>query len=72
MRALPRSAPRSSRPRGFCARGLCQSAATQYYPPQGLDRLVSRVALYPDPLLPQIFVAATLPDQISDAERWAD
>ena len=28
--------------------------------------------LYPDPLLSQIFVAATLPDQIPDAERWAD
>jgi hypothetical protein len=42
------------------------------YPPQELDRLVSRVALYPDPLLSQIFAAATFPDQIPDAARWAD
>lgn len=42
------------------------------YPPQELDRLVSRVALYPDPLLSQIFAAATFPDQIPDAAQWAD
>ncbi len=42
------------------------------YPPQELDRLVSRVALYPDPLLSQIFAAATFPDQIPEAARWAD
>ena len=42
------------------------------FPPQELDRLVSRVALYPDPLLSQIFAAATFPDQIPDAAGWAD
>jgi len=42
------------------------------YPPQELDRLVQRVALYPDPLLAQVFAAATFPDQIPDAARWAD
>jgi hypothetical protein len=42
------------------------------YPPQELDRLVARVALYPDPLLSQIFAAATFPDQISPAAQWAD
>jgi hypothetical protein len=53
----------------------------QGYPPQGpppvfapqdLDRIVQRVALYPDPLLAQIMAAATYPDQIPDAARWAD
>jgi len=37
-----------------------------------LDQMVTPVALYPDPLLAQIFAAATYPDQISDAARWAD
>jgi hypothetical protein len=37
-----------------------------------LDQLVQRVALYPDPLLSQIFAAATFPDQIPDAAGWAD
>src|ERR1700689_581242 len=42
------------------------------YPPQELDRLVSRIALYPDPLLAQTLAAATFSDQIPDAARWAD
>ncbi|MGC2697531.1 MAG: DUF3300 domain-containing protein [Candidatus Angelobacter sp.] len=44
----------------------------QYYGPEQLDRLVSRVALYPDPLLAQVLAAATYPDQISGAAQWAD
>src|SRR5580692_1152798 len=42
------------------------------YPPEQLDQLVSRIALYPDSLLGQILAAATYPDQIPDAARWAD
>ena len=42
------------------------------YPPSELDRLVSRVALYPDPLLSQILAAATFSYQIPDAAQWAD
>jgi hypothetical protein len=37
-----------------------------------LDQLVSRIALYPDPLLAQVFAAATFPDQIPGAAAWAD
>ncbi len=43
-----------------------------YFPPTQLDQMVARVALYPDPLLAQIFAAATYPDQVPDAARWAD
>jgi hypothetical protein len=50
---------------------LAQPAPGQY-PPAELDRLVSRIALYPDPLLAQILAASTFPDQIGDAARWAD
>jgi hypothetical protein len=41
-------------------------------PPQDLDPLVSRIALYPDPLIAQILAAATYPDQIAPAAGWAD
>jgi len=41
------------------------------FAPDQLDQLVSRIALYPDPLA-QILAAATFPDQIPDAARWAD
>jgi len=42
------------------------------YPPQELDRLVQRIALYPDALLSQILAAATFPDQIPAAAQWSD
>jgi len=42
------------------------------YAPEQLDQLVARIALYPDPLLAQVLAAATFPDQIPDAARWAD
>jgi hypothetical protein len=42
------------------------------FPPPQLDGLVSRIALYPDSLLTQVLAAATFPDQIPDAARWAD
>src|ERR1035438_8236340 len=42
------------------------------YPPPELDRLVARIALYPDPLIAQIMAAATFPEQIPEAARWAD
>ncbi len=53
-------------------RVFAQAPPPPSYPPQELDRLVSRIALYPDPLLSQILAAATFPDQIPDAARWAD
>lgn len=44
----------------------------RYYAPQELDRLVSRIALYPDPLLAQVLAGATFSDQIPEAARWAE
>ncbi len=40
-------------------------------PPQ-IDQLVSRIALYPDPLLAQVLTASTYWNQIPDAAAWAD
>ncbi len=40
--------------------------------PDQLDQLVSRIALYPDPLLAQILTASTFADQIPEAAAWAD
>jgi uncharacterized protein DUF3300 len=40
--------------------------------PQQLDTLVSRIALYADPLLAQVLTASTYPDQIPDAATWAN
>ena len=50
---------------------FAQAPPPSFAPPQ-LDQLVSRIALYPDPLVAQILAGATYPDQIPDAARWAD
>jgi hypothetical protein len=42
------------------------------YPPAELERIVSPIALYPDPLLAQVLAAATYPGDIPEAARWAD
>ena len=48
------------------------SSAAPSYPPAELDRIVSPIALYPDPLLAHVLAAATFPADIPDAARWAD
>ena len=45
------------------------SGSYDYAPAGQLDNLVSRIALYPDPLLAQIFAAAAFPDQIAAAAQ---
>jgi hypothetical protein len=42
------------------------------FAPAELDRIVSPIALYPDPLLANVLTAATFPDGIPEAARWAD
>ena len=53
----------------FAMFAVAQPAALA--PPQ-LDQLVSRIALYPDPLLAQVLTASTYWDQIPEAAIWAD
>ncbi len=40
-----------------------------YFSPEQLDNLLAPIALYPDPLLAQVLLAATFPDQIDEADR---
>jgi hypothetical protein len=40
--------------------------------PHELDELVSRIALYPDPLLAQVLTASTYWTEIPEAAAWAD
>lgn len=51
---------------------LFAQAPPPLMPPDQLDQLVSRIALYHDPLLAQILSASTYPDQIQDADMWAN
>ena len=47
-------------------------AAAPVFQPQELDRIVSPIALYPDPLLAQVLAAATFAADIPAAAQWAD
>ncbi len=47
-----------------------QGPAYDNFSSDQLDNLLSPIALYPDPLLAQLFVAATFPDQVEEAARF--
>ena len=51
-------------------RGPAGGYADYRMSPDQLENLLAPVALYPDPLLAQILVAATFADQIDAAARW--
>src|SRR5258708_39014265 len=51
---------------------FAQGTLAPSFTPEQLDKLVARIALYPDSLLSQVLAAATFSDQIPDAARWAD
>ncbi|HVK50942.1 MAG TPA: DUF3300 domain-containing protein, partial [Pseudoxanthomonas sp.] len=48
-----------------CAQAAPVLSQSQQYAP-----MVASVALYPDPLLAQVFTAAQFPDQVAAASRW--
>ncbi len=47
-----------------------QAAPHSALAPQQLDNLVAPLALYPDPLLSQVLVAATYPLEVVEANQW--
>src|SRR5579871_5682313 len=47
-----------------------QQAQRTSLTPQQLDNLVAPLALYPDPLLSQVLVAATYPLEVVEANQW--
>jgi hypothetical protein len=57
---------------GMAAAPAFSQAPPPPLPPQQLDQLVARIALYPDALLGHILTAATFPNDIAPAAQWAD
>jgi len=54
--------------------GLAWAAENQdtpHYSSAQLDQMLAPIALYPDPLLGQILMAATYPLEVVEADRWA-
>jgi hypothetical protein len=54
------------------SRAASQGENYSYDPfsPEQLDNLLAPIALYPDPLLSQVLVAATFVDDVDEAARW--
>jgi hypothetical protein len=70
----PPPGPDQSAPQGMPPgppQGEPQGPPPPMMAPQQLDPLVSRIALYPDPLLAQILTAATFYPEIPDATNWS-
>jgi len=44
--------------------------SVQPFSPEQLDNLLAPIALYPDPLLAQVLLAATFPDQVDEAAQF--
>src|SRR5271167_301900 len=70
--ALAASGFAQNPPPTYAADQGASQAPPPTFSPEQLDQLVSRVALYPDSLLAQVLAAATFPNDIPDAARWAD
>jgi len=47
-----------------------EAQAESIFAPPQLDQMLAPIALYPDPLVAQILVAATYPLEIAEAARW--
>ncbi|CAM5333965.1 DUF3300 domain-containing protein [Eoetvoesiella caeni] len=50
--------------------GSTSAHAADAYSQQEIEQLVAPVALYPDPLLSQVLMAATYPVEVVEAARW--
>lgn len=56
---------------GFAQGGAIAQQQRLPFTQQQLDQMLAPVALYPDPLLSQILMAATYPLEIEEAARWS-
>src|SRR5579863_6214252 len=52
------------------AQAASAPSESQLLSPAQLEALVAPIALYPDPLLSEIFMASTYPLEVIEAERW--
>jgi uncharacterized protein DUF3300 len=50
---------------------LASGQARAAYSRAELDQMLAPIALYPDPLLSQILMAATYPEEVAEAARWS-
>lgn len=51
-------------------RGLSFRAQGNLYSPGQINQMVAPIALYPDALMSQVLMAATLPNQVTETDQW--
>jgi hypothetical protein len=61
--AAPPAAPATAAP-------VTADQVTQTWTPEALEELLAPVALYPDPVLSQMLIASTNPQEVLDAGNW--
>jgi hypothetical protein len=60
----------AARPNPVASAAAQESSYYEPYSPDQLDNLLAPIALYPDPLLAQVLLAATFADQVDEAARY--
>jgi predicted small lipoprotein YifL len=70
--APPAATPPATQPAGAPADVAPVTAAevTRTWTPEALEELLAPVALYPDPVLSQLLIASTNPQEVLDAGNW--
>jgi uncharacterized protein DUF3300 len=68
---LPVSPAMNTKHSWICATVQAEEyTSDETYSPDQLDNLLAPIALYPDPILAQVLLAATFVDQVDEASRW--
>ncbi|UHQ18729.1 DUF3300 domain-containing protein [Lysobacter sp. KIS68-7] len=68
--ATPAAAPAAAATTAKAA-APAPAAEDRVFGVEELDQMVAPIALYPDPLLAQVLMAATYPGDVADAAKWA-
>jgi len=69
--AAPAATPAATTPTPAAAPTASAPAPDRVFGPEQLEQMVAPVALYPDPLLAQVLMAATYPGEVADAVAWS-
>ncbi|MCC6677424.1 MAG: DUF3300 domain-containing protein [Phycisphaerales bacterium] len=65
------AAPQQPAPAAVSPGAAAPAADQPAFKPEELEQMLAPIALYPDSLLSQIFMASTYPIEVVEADRWA-
>ena len=68
--ATSSTAAPTSTPEGAAVPAVATTAASGTWTPEAMEELLAPIALYPDPVLSQVLIASTNPQEVLDAGNW--